>query len=108
MNLCVTALRIATPGFLFAGSNILLQGVCQALGNGVYSLLISLLRMVIAVLPLALLLSRLPGAETWVWMAFPVLNLAARETPGPARPCGFSFFSLCRAFHIPGITMLPL
>lgn len=80
--LCVTALRIITLGFLFAGVNILLQGVCQALGNGMYSLLISLVRMVIVVLPLAWLLSRLPNAVTWVWLAFPISELSACAVAG--------------------------
>ncbi|MGN0974996.1 MAG: MATE family efflux transporter [Gemmiger sp.] len=72
VDLCVTALRIITCGFLFAGVNIILQGVCQALGNGFYSLGISFLRMVLVVLPLARALSRLPNAADVVWLAFPV------------------------------------
>ena len=76
-GLCVTALRIITCGFLFAGANIILQGVCQALGNGFYSLLISLLRMILVVLPLARALSRLPEAATLVWLAFPIAEAAA-------------------------------
>lgn len=70
-NLCIIALRIITCGFLFAGVNIILQGVCQALGNGVYSLIISLMRMVVVVLPLAWILSRSSHAATLVWWAFP-------------------------------------
>jgi multidrug efflux pump len=76
-DLCVTALRIITWGLLFAGGNIVLQGVCQALGNGVYSLLISLTRMVIVVLPLGWLLSTLSNAATMVWLAFPAAELSA-------------------------------
>lgn len=75
--LCVTALRIITVGFFFAGANIILQGVCQALGNGVYSLFISLLRMILVVLPLAWAFSRLPGAQTLVWISIPVAEAAA-------------------------------
>lgn len=76
-RLCVTALRIITCGFFFAGFNIILQGVCQALGNGIYSLMISLMRMLAVVLPLAWLLSRLPGAQTAVWFAIPAAEMAA-------------------------------
>lgn len=90
VELCVTALRIITLGFLFAGANILLQGVCQALGNGIYSLIISLIRMVIVVLPLAFFLSHLPGAETWVWMAFPISELSA---------CAVAAWLAIRLFH---------
>ncbi len=70
--LCVTALRIITVGFFFAGANITLQGACQALGSGLSSLLISLLRMILVVLPLAWCFSRLAGADTLVWLAFPI------------------------------------
>lgn len=76
-RLCVTAIRIITCGFLFAGLNVLLQGVCQAMGGGVQSLVISLLRLVVLVLPLAFLLARLPGAEHLVWLAFPLAEAAS-------------------------------
>ena len=76
-RLSVTALRIITCGFLFAGANIILSGACQALGNGVYSLLISILRMIIIVLPVAWLFSRLPDSERLVWLAFPISEFVA-------------------------------
>ena len=76
-QLSVTALRIITCGFLFAGANIILSGACQALGNGVYSLLISILRMIVVVLPVAWLLSRLSNAEKLVWLAFPISEFVA-------------------------------
>ena len=70
-QLCVLALRIVTCGFFFAGANIILQGVCQALGKGVYSLVISLLRFIVLALPLAWVLSSLPDAASLVWLALP-------------------------------------
>ena len=76
-QLCVLALRIITCGFFFAGANIILQGVCQALGKGVYSLVISLLRFIVLVLPLAWALSRLPDAASLVWLALPVAETGA-------------------------------
>ena len=76
-RLSVTALRLITCGFLFAGANIILSGACQALGNGVYSLLISILRMIVVVLPVAWLLSRLANAERLVWLAFPISEFVA-------------------------------
>ena len=75
--LCVTALRIITCGFFFAGFNIILQGTCQALGNGICSLLISMMRMLVVVLPLAWILSKLPSAQTAVWFAIPAAEIAA-------------------------------
>ena len=71
-DLSVIALRIISCGFLLAGANIIMQGVCQALGNGVYSLLISLLRMIIVALPAAWFLSRQPNAENIVWFCLPI------------------------------------
>lgn len=76
-QLCRTALCIITLGFLFAGANIILQGACQALGNGMYSLVISLLRMVVVTLPLAWALSRTAQALELVWYAFPAAELTA-------------------------------
>lgn len=70
-SLCVVALRIISIGFIFAGINVLLQGVCQALGNGVYSLIISLLRLIVIVLPFAAILATLQGAEEFIWVVFP-------------------------------------
>ena len=76
-RLCITALRIISCGFFFAGGNIILQGVCQALGKGSYSLLISLLRFIILTLPLAWLFAALPSAGTVVWLALPIAEAGA-------------------------------
>ena len=75
--LCITAVHIITCGYLFVGANIILQGVCQALGNGVYSLIISMLRYAVIVLPLAYVFARTPWAETLVWTALPIAEAAA-------------------------------
>ena len=53
-DICVYALRIICLGYLFSGANIVLQGFYQALGNGIYSLIVSLLRMTVVLMPLAL------------------------------------------------------
>lgn len=76
-QLCVLALRIITCGFFFAGANIILQGVCQALGRGVYSLLISLLRFLVLALPLAWVLSHTADAASLVWLALPLAEAGA-------------------------------
>ena len=76
-NLCTRALRIITLGYLFSGINIILQGIYQALGNGFYSLLISLFRLVIIVLPLAWALSGLANAAEIVWIVFPIAEVCA-------------------------------
>ena len=76
-QLCVLALRIITCGFFFAGANIILQGVCQALGKGGYSLVISLLRFVVLALPLAWALSLTENAANLVWLSLPVAEAGA-------------------------------
>ncbi|QNM06337.1 MATE family efflux transporter [Qiania dongpingensis] len=75
--LCIRAARIITLGYLFAGANIAYQGVFQALGNGVRSLLVSMVRLIIVALPLAWIFTRLPNAETLIWTAFPIAEGAA-------------------------------
>lgn len=76
-KLCVLAIRIISAGFIFAGGNIALQGVFQALGCGISSLVISLLRLLVIVLPLAWILSLLPNALDVMWLAFPTAELIA-------------------------------
>ena len=54
VGLCVTGLRVLAVSFVFAGANIAIQGVFQATEGGVQSLLVSLLRQLIFVLPAAI------------------------------------------------------
>ncbi len=49
----IGAMRVISLSFVFAGINIALQGVYQALGGGMESLVLSLLRQLVIVLPLA-------------------------------------------------------
>lgn len=60
-------------GFVFAGANIAIQGVFPATEGGVQSLLVSLLRQLIFVLPAAWLFARLLPAG--VWLAFPIAEV---------------------------------
>ena len=76
-RLCITASRIIATVFLFAGGNIAVQGVFQALGCGLDSLIVSLLRLCIVVLPLAWLFARLENAAFMIWWTFPIAELAA-------------------------------
>lgn len=76
-SLCVSALRIIVWGFFAAGVNIILQGVCQALGNGFFSLIISIVRLIAVPLPAAFFLSRLQKAGTAVWFSIPMGELSA-------------------------------
>lgn len=75
--LCVKAIRIVTVGYAFAGANIAFQGIFQALGSGVKSLIVSLVRLIVVNLPLAWLLTTFQNAESLVWLAFPAAEAVA-------------------------------
>ena len=49
----IPALRIISLGFIFAGYNIIVSSVFQALGNGIYSMIISVVRQLLVILPVA-------------------------------------------------------
>ena len=77
--LCVSATRIISAGFFFAGISLSLQGVFQALGRGLSSLIISLLRQLVLILPVAWALSQLITPDlssAWiVWLTFPFAEI---------------------------------
>lgn len=63
--LCVTAMRVVSISFLFAGANIAFQGIFQALGCGLETLILSLLRQLILVLPVAWILAKVASSSVW-------------------------------------------
>lgn len=74
-----TALRIISISFLFAGFCIVCGSVFQALGNGVYSLIVSVARQLVILIPAAYLLS-LTGRLELVWWSFPIAEIASVGT----------------------------
>lgn len=70
----VPALRTISIGFVFTGACIVLTSALQSLGNGVQSLFVFLVRLLVPVLPLAWLFGRLWGVEA-IWFALPVSEL---------------------------------
>mgnify|MGYP001085517857 FL=1 len=70
----VPALRIISFSFLFAGFCIVCGSVFQALGHGVLSLAVSVVRQLVVLLPVGYLLARLGRLEA-VWWAFPIAEL---------------------------------
>ena len=70
----VPALRIISTHFLIAGFCIITGGVFQALGNGVYSLVVSVMRQLVVLLPAAFLLAKFFGL-TAGWWCFPIAEL---------------------------------
>ncbi len=72
----VPALKIISFSFLLAGYNIVASSVFQALGNGIYSLIISVARQLVVLLPAAYILARFGELNT-VWLAFPIAEVVA-------------------------------
>ena len=70
------AMRIISISFVFAGINVAYQGIYQALEGGLESLVISLLRQLILILPLASIFSMFVQNEqagvSLIWWAFPI------------------------------------
>ncbi len=74
LQIGVPALRIISLSFLFAGFCIVCSSVFQALGNGIYSMLISIARQLVVLLPAAYLLARFGGLHM-VWWSFPIAEI---------------------------------
>ncbi|MDE6919268.1 MAG: MATE family efflux transporter [Lachnospiraceae bacterium] len=70
----VPALRIIGVHFLIAWFCIIAGSVFQALGNGVYSLVVSVARQLVVLLPVAFILARIGGLHA-VWWAFPIAEM---------------------------------
>lgn len=77
----VGAMRIISISFLFAGINVAYQGIYQALDGGMESLIISLLRQLVLILPLAGIFSILVRngqmGVSLIWWAFPITEFVA-------------------------------
>ena len=72
----ISAMKIVSISFIFAGINVAYQGIYQALDGGVESLIISLLRQLILILPLSFVFSVLvknnKAGVSLIWWAFPI------------------------------------
>lgn len=76
LGIGVPALRILSVSYVFAGISIVGSGVFQGLGKGKYSLVLSVVRQLVVLIPMAYLLS-LTGNLTAVWFSFPIAEIAA-------------------------------
>lgn len=76
---CISAMRVISISFIFAGANIAFQGIFQALEGGLESLVVSVCRQFLFVLPVAYLFAKLLGNSSdmrWViWMTFPIAEI---------------------------------
>ena len=70
----VPAFRIIATSYLFAGFCIIAGSVCQAIGNPMHSLIVSICRQMVVLLPAAYLLSLTRRLEL-VWLAFPIAEI---------------------------------
>ncbi|GHU74150.1 MATE family efflux transporter [Clostridia bacterium] len=77
IRLSISAIRVITPGFLFVGANISFQGIFQAFGYGVHSLMISAIRLIVVALPLLYLFTQIGNGTSIVWWAFPIAEACA-------------------------------
>lgn len=72
----VPALRIISLSFIFAGYSIICSAVFQALGNGVYSLIISVARQIVVIIPVAFIFAKLFGLGM-VWWSYPIAEIVS-------------------------------
>ena len=77
----IGAMRIISISFIFAGINVAYQGIYQALDGGIESLVISLLRQLVIILPLAgvfsLLVRNGAAGVSLIWWAFPITEFVS-------------------------------
>lgn len=76
----VPALRIISLSFCMAGASIALTSAFQALGKSLYSMIISIIRQLVFLVPLAYILARYGagiGNNDLVWWSYPIAEIAA-------------------------------
>lgn len=72
---CTIALRISSIGFIFMGISVAIQGILQSIRYALRPLIISLLRLVIFVFPVALLFTKSSDVVKIVWWTFPIAEV---------------------------------
>ena len=76
LKIGVPALRTISLSFIFAGFCIIASSVFQALGNGVYSMIMSFARQIVVILPVAFVFAKLFGLDM-VWYAYPIAEIVS-------------------------------
>ena len=78
-ELCVSAMRVISISYVFAGANIAFQGIFQALESGLESLVISVCRQFLFIVPVAYLFSKVVISGMYatciVWMSFVIAEV---------------------------------
>lgn len=84
LEIGVPALRIICLSFTFAGCAIVLSSLFQALGHGVYSMMVSLIRQVFVLIPsafvLALIGRHIGNNVSYIWWSFDIAEIASIVT----------------------------
>lgn len=75
IEVCAIALRIASIGYMFMGISVAIQGVLQSVRYAVRPLVISLLRLVIFVFPIAYCFTQSGDVLYLVWWTFPIAEI---------------------------------
>ena len=75
------ALRIICIGFTVSGVSVVTAGALEAMGKGIHSLLISCMRYIVLILPLAFIFSHFFGVNG-VWHAFWITEVITAVTSG--------------------------
>jgi len=78
--LCISAIRMISTSFIFAGANIAFQGIFQALEGGLESLVISVCRQFLFVIPVAGIFAMVAArtGKVWlVWLTFPIAEIVS-------------------------------
>lgn len=80
MQIGKPALRIICTPFIVAAISISLTSFFQALGKGVYAMVMSMVRQLVVLLPAAYVLARIGqtiGNDNLVWLSYPIAEIAA-------------------------------
>lgn len=84
LDIGVPALRIICMSFAFAGVAVVMSSLFQALGHGVFSMMVSLIRQLIVLLPAAIILAMIGKANgndvTYVWWSFDIAEIFSLGT----------------------------
>ncbi len=92
LGIGIPALRTTSISFIFAGICIVMGSFFQAMGNGVYSMIVSFMRQIVFLVPLVWLFSR-TGNVDLVWFAWPIAELVSIV-------CSLFFFNRMYKHHV--------
>ena len=76
LEIGIPALRTISISFIFAGYSIICSCVFQALGNGVYSLIVSMARQIFVIIPVAFIFAKIFGLHM-VWWSYPIAEIVS-------------------------------